>query len=69
MPRRPSTFRQADVVRAVKAARAADVTVGAVEVTPEGIIRIVARLPVEQSPIDPFDTWKAKRIARPAERS
>lgn len=69
MPRRPSTFRQADVVRAVKAARAADVTVGAVEVTPEGIIHIVVRLAVEQSPIDPFDTWKAKRNARPAERS
>lgn len=69
MPRRPSTFRLADVVRAVKAARAADVAIGSLEVTPEGIIRIVARLAVEQSPANPFDTWKAKRDARPAERS
>lgn len=40
MPRRPSAFSHADIVRAVKAARDAGLDVGTVDVTREGTIRV-----------------------------
>jgi len=41
MTRRLSTFRQSDVARAVKAAQAAGLAIGTVEITPDGTIRVV----------------------------
>ncbi|MCO6385018.1 hypothetical protein GTH22_20015 [Oceanicola sp. 502str15] len=68
MPRGPSTFRQADVERAVKAARAAGLDVGTVEVTREGTIRVMVGASTGESAQaeTPFDTWKAKRDAGPS---
>ena len=42
MARAPSTFRQSDVERAIKAARAAGLPVVRVEVARDGTIRIIA---------------------------
>lgn len=64
MTRRASTFRESDVKRAVKAARGAGVTVGAVEVTPNGTIRIVsASGEADAAPASPFDRWKVRQNA------
>lgn len=65
MVRRPSTFRQYDVERAVKAARSAGLTVGAVEVTPDGTIRVMVgtSLAESQTAMTPFDKWKAHKDA------
>lgn len=61
MPRRPSNFRQSDVERAVKGARNAGLTVVAVEMTPDGTIRIVGADHAEQVNDSPFDNWKARK--------
>jgi hypothetical protein len=60
MTRRPSTFRQADVSRAVKAAQTAGLTIGKVEVAPDGTIRVIVANAPELSPANPFDQWKSK---------
>jgi hypothetical protein len=58
MPRRPSTFSHADVVRAVKAARDAGLDVGTVEVTRDGTIRVrVTHDSKEQLPADGGNAW------------
>lgn len=67
MPRRPSHFRQADVERTVKAARAAGLPIGGLEVAPDGTIRIITAEARESVPASPFDQWKAKRDARSAQ--
>lgn len=55
-------FTQADVARALKGALAAGLDVGAVEISPTGEIRIAAaRKAAENSPLNPFDKWKAGR--------
>ena len=66
MHRRTSTFRGSDVKRAVKAARGAALSVGAVEVTAAGTIRIVAGGATDPAPESPFDVWKAKQDASAA---
>lgn len=63
MARRPSNFRQSDVERAVKAARAAGLDVGGVEVAPDGTIRVTTVTPVPSETGDPFDKWKARKDA------
>lgn len=60
MTRRPSTFRQTDVARAVKAAQAAGLTVGTVEVTADGTIRVITATAPELTTAKSFDQWKAK---------
>lgn len=63
MTRRPSTFRQADVARAVKAAQAAGLAIGKVEVAPDGTIRVIIADGTESAPATPFDEWKAKHAS------
>lgn len=63
MPRGPATFRQSDVERAIHAARRAGLTIGRVEVTRDGTIRIVEAQEAEAVPATPFDKWKAKQDA------
>lgn len=41
MPRRPATFRQTDIARAIRGAEAAGVEVARIEVAPDGRIVIV----------------------------
>jgi hypothetical protein len=49
MTRRPSTFRQRDVTRALKAARAAGIDVGRFEVDKAGKIIVVAKTDDERT--------------------
>jgi hypothetical protein len=56
MSRRPSTFRESDVRRAIKAAASAGMEIGAVEIGATGEIRIVAGKPGSQpSGMDELD--------------
>jgi hypothetical protein len=61
MPRSASTFKQADVFRAGRAARAAGVEIGAIEITRDGTIRILdkANVRAPEAPT-PYDSWKAE---------
>ena len=63
MGRAASTFKQTDLVRAVKGAQAAGLTVGAVEISPNGTIRVSVAGGERPSETDPFEEWKAKRHA------
>jgi len=59
-PRRvrgPARFREKDVVRAIKAARKANVTIAAVDIMPDGRIRVIPGTPesVPTSAPNPFD--------------
>lgn len=65
MGRAPSAFRQTDVVRAVRAVRAADIAVSGVEIAPDGTIRILTSA-LPEAPSSPFDKWKQKRHASAA---
>jgi len=60
-----SRFTQADVARALKGALAAGCQVRGFAITPEGAIRVeFASKEAENSSLDPFDNWKARRDAR-----
>lgn len=61
-PRKRVAFRQSDLIRAVKAARAADVAVSAVEIAPDGTIRVLTAT-APQAPASPFDEWKQKHAS------
>lgn len=61
MARGPATFKQADLTRAVKAARAAGLDVARTEIMPDGTIRLIHSAEVTSTPATPFDEWKAKR--------
>jgi hypothetical protein len=64
---RSATFRQADLSRALKAARAAGMEVGRVEISPDGRIVITPRLTTEQTPAaDSLDSWEREYHARKA---
>ena len=63
MTRRPSTFRQTDVARAVKAAQAAGLSIGKVEVAPDGTIRVIIASGGDSHPDTPYDQWKAKHAS------
>jgi hypothetical protein len=71
MARTAATFKQADVVRMVKAVRAAGLDVGELEITRDGTIRLKARSSatsssLEKSPEVLLQEWEAKRNARQA---
>ena len=64
MTRRPSTFRQTDVARAVKAAQSAGLAIGKVEVAPDGTIRVIIADVTESAPDMQFDQWKARHASQ-----
>lgn len=59
MGRTPATFKQADVVRAVKAAIAAGLEVFSTEIAPNGAIRLVHRMATPGA-VGEFDRWEAE---------
>ena len=60
MSRRPLAFRQSDVMRAVKAVRAAGMTVARIEVD-NGKIVVVVGEPGKVESQTPLDQWMADR--------
>ena len=67
MPRRAALFRQSDVTRALKGARCAGLSIGGVEIGPDGRIRVLVegRAVAQESELD---AWlkKEQRHARQA---
>jgi hypothetical protein len=66
VPRAPATFKQVDVVRMIRAARAAGLEVARTEVSPDGKIVLVHKTESSAAPLAPYDEWKAKHDARQA---
>jgi hypothetical protein len=67
MSRAPATFKQADLVRAVKAALAAGLVVERTEITRDGRIVLVHKADAAVEPADAaLEAWKVKRDARSA---
>jgi len=64
MSKTVATFRQADLTRAVKAARASGLMVVATEIRADGTIRLEHDATSVKNSPDPFDAWKATRDAR-----
>ena len=60
MARAPSAFRQGDVTRALRAAKAAGVDIGRIEIHPNGRIIIVTETEAERQVCPPLDAWMAK---------
>jgi hypothetical protein len=57
-----SAFKQANFVRAVRAARTAGLSVVASVISPDGTIRLEhVGAPAESAPKNPFDRWEEKR--------
>jgi hypothetical protein len=66
MSHAPNTFRQNDIARVFRAARAAGITVR-VDIAKDGTISIVQLTPQEAAAEKaPFDVWKDERNARSA---
>ena len=69
MPRGPSTFRQTDLTRAIKAARNAGVDVTRAEIAKDGKIVIIigetcaANADIELTPDDELERWRKKKNA------
>jgi hypothetical protein len=73
MSPRPALFRQVDVARAIRAAKAAGLEISRIEIDAQGqlvIINSVGHVPaVAAEPVVPgpsdYERWKAKRIENP----
>lgn len=63
MAARP-TFRQADLVRAIRASRKGGLEIARTEIDPDGRIILFHAAAAEAAPASPFDAWKAGRDAR-----
>jgi hypothetical protein len=66
MARAPSTFRQQDVTRALRAALRAGVEIQRCEIAPDGKIILVTRndaIAGSSEPMSPLDSWRASRGA------
>jgi hypothetical protein len=59
MPRRPCTFKQRDVMRAIKAAVKAGLSIGLVRISPQGQIELETGQPRAQD-FNSLDEWVAK---------
>lgn len=59
-----ASFKQADLTRAVKAARAAGLNVARIEIDPDGKIVLVHNTETISGPLSALDEWKAKKNAR-----
>ena len=60
-------FRQADIVRAVKAATKAGLAIGGLRIAPDGAIELLRDAPPLDDGAAAFANWKAKRDARRAQ--
>jgi hypothetical protein len=63
--RRAALFRQTDLARAIRTAKAEGMPLAGVRISPEGEI-FVAFVNAEPKPATSFDEWKASRDARKA---
>ena len=68
MTRRPAAFRQIDVTRALRAARAAGLEVGEFTIDADGRINIKSAAAPSAPALTPLQEWRQKR-ARAAEGS
>ena len=66
--RRGPTFRQCDVSRAVKGARAAGIAVARIEIDIAGKIVIISGAPQDAAVRDDYTKWKEGRNARATQR-
>jgi len=60
----PSRFRQQDVTRAIRAAKAAGLEIQRFEIAPDGKIMFVTRSDTvagSSEPMSPLDSWRASR--------
>jgi hypothetical protein len=65
--RTPPAFKQADVTKALKAARAAGLDVARTEISADGRIVLVHKLDASLSPADAaLEAWRAKHDANSA---
>jgi hypothetical protein len=61
MSRRPCSFRESDVKRAIRAARSAGIEIARVEIDPStGRIIVIADAPGAAAEISDLDQWKAR---------
>jgi hypothetical protein len=65
MARKPMLFRQTDLARAIKTAKAEGMPVAGVRISPDGEI-FVAFIESPKTATTAFDEWKAKNDARKA---
>jgi hypothetical protein len=66
--RRGPTFRQCDVSRAVKGARAAGIAIARIEIDIAGKIVIISGAPQDAAVRDDYTEWKEARNARATQR-